>query len=82
MITMIVICGLILTFCIFSLFMLYRSQEEELQEIVSELRGEIAYLKSKNKILERKIQKMSEPSEKIEIIHKYDDSDAPRYGGF
>lgn len=82
MITVIAIVGLILTFCIFSLFMLYRSQEEELQEIVSELRGEISYLKSKNKILERKIQRMSEPSDKIEIIHRYDDEDAPRFGGF
>lgn len=82
MITVIAIVGLILTFCIFSLFMLIRIQDEEIREDVSELRGEIAYLKSKNKILERKIQKMSEPSDKIEIIHKYDDSDAPRYGGF
>ena len=82
MITLIAIAGIVLTTSVFGLFLLVKSEAADIRDELEKARAEIDYLKRKNKIVERRFQKMSEPSDKIEIIHRYDDSDAPRYGGF
>lgn len=82
MITLIAIAGIVLTTSVFGLFLLVKSEAAEIRDELDKARAEIEYLKRKNKIVERRFQKMSEPSDKIEIIHRYDDKDAPRYGGF
>lgn len=82
MITVMAIIGLILTFTLFALFMFVKIESAEIRDELDKMRDELNYYKSKNKIIERRLQKMSEPSDKIEIIHRYDDEDAPRYGGF
>lgn len=82
MITLIAIAGIVLTTSVFGLFLLVKSEAAEIRDELDKARAEIEYLKRKNKIVERRFQKMSEPSDKIEIIHRYDDEDAPRYGGF
>lgn len=82
MITLIAIAGIVLTTSVFGLFLLVKSEAADIRDELEKARAEIDYLKRKNKIIERRFQKMSEPSDKIEIIHRYDDEDAPRYGGF
>jgi len=82
MITLIAIAGIVLTTSVFGLFLLVKSEAADIRDELEKARAEIDYLKRKNKIVERHFQKMSEPSDKIEIIHRYDDEDAPRYGGF
>lgn len=82
MITVMAIIGLILTFTLFALFMFVKIEAAEIRDELDKMRDELNYYKSKNKIIERRLQKMSEPSDKIEIIHRYDDEDTPRYGGF
>lgn len=82
MITLIAIAGIVLTTSVFGLFLLVKSEAADIRDELEKARAEIDYLKRKNKIIERRLQKMSEPSDKIEIIHRYDDEDAPRYGGF
>lgn len=82
MITLIAIAGIVLTTSVFGLFLLVKSEAADIRDELDKMRDELNYYKSKNKIIERRLQKMSEPSDKIEIIHRYDDEDAPRYGGF
>lgn len=82
MITLIAIAGIVLTTSVFGLFLLVKSEAADIRDELEKARAEIDYLKRKNKIIERRFQKMSEPSDKIEIIHRYDDEDAPRFGGF
>ena len=82
MITLIAIAGIVLTTSFFGFFLLVKSEAADIRDELEKARAEIDYLKRKNKIIERRLQKMSEPSDKIEIIHRYDDEDAPRYGGF
>lgn len=82
MITVIAIIGLILTGCIFGLFILYKTLAEDLAEELRTVKGELNYCKAKERNIERTLQNMTRPSDKIEIIHKYDDADAPRFGGF
>lgn len=82
MFTLIAIAGIVLTTSVFGLYLLVKSEAADIRDELDKARAEIEYLKRKNKIVERRFQKMSEPSDKIEIIHRYDDEDAPRYGGF
>lgn len=82
MITLIAIAGIVLTTSVFGLFLLVKSEAADIRDELDKMRDELNYYKSKNKIIERRLQKMSEPSDKIEIIHRYDDEDAPKYGGF
>lgn len=82
MFTLIAIAGIVLTTSVFGLFLLVKSEAADIRDELDKARAEIDYLKRKNKIVERRFQKMSEPSDKIEIIHRYDDEDAPRFGGF
>lgn len=82
MFTLIAIAGIVLTTSVFGLFLLVKSEAADIRDELDKARAEIEYLKRKNKIVERRFQKMSEPSDKIEIIHKYSDEDSPRFGGF
>lgn len=65
-----------------SLFFLYKYNSEvvsELEDKVRQLSVEVSAHKSKLWIYEQKLIKLSDNREKIEIVHKYDDSDAPDF---
>ena len=62
-----------------------RRIDKELDEKEQEIRGirfEVEQLKAKQKVTEKRFQKMVEPKDKLEIVHTYDDSDAPKFGKF
>lgn len=64
------------------LFMLHKYDSEEIRELKEDnrqLSGEIKRINTRQKILEQKIIKLSNEKDRIEIVHKYDDSDAPDY---
>lgn len=46
-----------------------------------ELNAELEHLKAKQRINEKRFQKLAEP-EKLIIEHEYRAGDAPKYGGF
>lgn len=82
MITIIeVLLAILFTVCT-GLFFLHKSDSEaisELEDKVRQLSDEVSRQKSKQWILEQKIIKISTEKDRIEIVHKYDDSDAPDY---
>lgn len=82
MITIIeVLLAILFTVCT-GLFILHKSDSEaisELEDKVRQLSDEISRQKSRQWIYEQKLIKLSDNREKIEIVHKYDDSDAPDF---
>ena len=82
MITLIEILLAILFVVCLGLFMLHKYDSEEIRDLNNDnrqLTDEIKGIKTKQKILEQKVIKLSTQKDYIEIVHKYDDSDAPDY---
>lgn len=82
MITLIEILLAILFFVCLGLFMLHKYDSEEIRDLKNDnrqLTDEIKNIKTKQKILEQKVINLSNKKDYIEIVHKYDDSDAPDY---
>lgn len=85
MITLIEILLAILFVVCLGLFMLHRYDSEEIRDLKNDNRqliNEIKNIKTKQKILEQKIIKLSTQKDYIEIVHKYDDDNGIKYGGF
>lgn len=64
------------------LFMLHKYDSEEIRDLKDDnrqLSDEIKRINTRQKILEQKIIKLSNEKDRIEIVHKYDDSGAPDY---
>ena len=64
---------------------LYKCNSDEIKELsraIRDLSAENTHIKAKQRVFEKRFIKMSEPADKIEILHKYDDSEAPKFGGF
>lgn len=82
MITLIeILLAILFTICT-GLFILHKSDSEaisELEDKVRQLSDEVSRQKSRQWIYEQKLIKLSDNRDKIEIVHKYDDSDAPDY---
>ena len=82
MITLIEILLAILFFVCLGLFMLHKYDSEEIRDLNNDNRqliNEIKNIKTKQKILEQKVIKLSTQKDYIEIVHKYDDSGSPDY---
>ena len=82
MITLIEILLAILFFVCLGLFMLHKYDSEEIRDLKNDNRqisDEIKRINTRQKILEQKIIKLSNEKDRIEIVHKYDDSGAPDY---
>ena len=85
MITLIEILLAILFFVCLGLFMLHKYDSEAIRELKNdkkEITEELKRINNKQKILEQKVIKLSNEKDRIEIVHKYDDSGAPKIGGF
>lgn len=82
MITLIeILLAILFTVCT-GLFMLHKYDSEEIRDLKHDKRqieDELKRINTKQKILEQKIIKLSNEKDRIEIIHKYDDSGAPDY---
>lgn len=64
------------------LFMLHKYDSEAIRDLKNDnrqLSDEIKRINTRQKILEQKIIKLSNEKDRIEIVHKYDDSGAPDY---
>lgn len=64
------------------LFALHKYDSEEIRDLKNDNRqisDELKRINTRQKILEQKIIKLSNEKDRIEIVHKYDDSDAPDY---
>ena len=85
MITLIeILLAILFTVCL-GLFMLHKYDSEEIRDLKNDNRqisDELKRINKRQKILEQKIIKLSNEKDRIEIVHKYDDSDAPKIGGF
>ena len=82
MITIIEILLAILFIVCTGLFFLHKYDSEEIRNLKDQIRqisDELSSQKSKQKILELKLMKLSNEKDRIEIVHKYDDSGAPDY---
>lgn len=82
MITLIEILLAILFVVCLGLFMLHKYDSEAIRDLKNDnrqLSDEIKRINTRQKILEQKIIKLSNEKDRIEIVHKYDDSDAPDY---
>lgn len=82
MITIIEVLLVILFTVCTGLFMLLKYDSEEIRDLKHDKRqieDELKRINTKQKILEQKIIKLSNEKDRIEIIHKYDDSGAPDY---
>lgn len=82
MITLIEILLATLFVVCLGLFMLHKYDSEEIRDLKDDnrqLSDEIKSIKTRQKILEQKIIKLSNEKDRIEIVHKYDDSGAPDY---
>lgn len=85
MITLLEITTLILILACLGLLFLNKANSEDIteqEEAIKRLSVENDQMRIKLKILEKKIIKLSEPLDKVEIVHKYDDEDAPGYKNF
>lgn len=82
MITLIEILLAILFVVCLGLFMLHKYNSEEIRDLKNDNRqisDELKRIKTRQKILEQKIIKLSNEKDRIEIVHKYDDGSAPDY---
>lgn len=82
MITLIEILLSTLFIVCLGLFVLHKYDSEEIRELKNDNRqisDELKRINTRQKILEQKIIKLSNEKDRIEIVHKYDDSDAPDY---
>jgi ABC-type iron transport system FetAB ATPase subunit len=62
--------------------MLHKYDSEEIRDLKNDNRqisDELKRINTRQKILEQKIIKLSNEKDRIEIVHKYDDSGAPDY---
>jgi ABC-type iron transport system FetAB ATPase subunit len=62
--------------------MLHKYDSEAIRDLKTDnrqLSDEIKRINTRQKILEQKIIKLSNEKDRIEIVHKYDDSGAPDY---
>lgn len=85
MIILIEVMLAILFFICTGLFFLHRYHSEEISELrdeIGQLKDEVTRQRSKVWLFEKKLIELSTDKDRIEIYHKYDDSDAPKYGGF
>lgn len=85
MITLLEITVLILILACLGLAFLYKANSEDLKELeegIKRISAENEHYRVRLKIFEKKLIKLSELSDKIEIVHKYDDKDAPGYKDF
>lgn len=82
MITLIeILLAILFTVCL-GLFMLHKYDVEEIRELKEDNRkieNELKRINTRQKIHEQKIIKLSNEKDRIEIVHKYDDSGAPDY---
>ena len=79
-----ILSGILFVTCL-CLFGLHKLNSEEIRDLKNKIRlieDELKRVNSKSKIYELKLMKLSEASDKIEIVHKYDDSGAAKFGGF
>lgn len=84
MITILAIAyGILLIASIGMMYLHFQHDEkiEQMEKTIKYLLDENANLNSKQRINEQRFQKLNEP-ERIEIVHTYDDSKAPKFGGF
>ena len=84
MLTLLEISVLILILACLGLAFLYRANTDdinELEEALKRVSADNERIRIRLKIYEKKLIKLSEP-DKLEIVHKYDDSDAPGYKDF
>ena len=82
MITLIEILLAILFVVCLGLFMLHKYDSEAIRDLKNDnrqLSDELKRINTRQKILEQKIIKLSNEKDRIEIVHKYDDSGAPDY---
>lgn len=82
MLTLIEILLAVLFFISLGLFMLHKYEAAEIQDLTDELRevkNEIKNIKSRQDVLKIKLDNIKSDNNKIEIVHKYDDSGAPDY---
>lgn len=70
---------LLALFFVMALYWQHDKEIEDLQKHAGDLTAENKLLISKVRHLEKR---QMEECDKIEIVHKYDDSSAPTYGGF
>ena len=82
MITLIEILLSVLFFICLGLFMLHKYEAAEIQDLRDELRqvkSEIKRINSNQDAFKIKLDNIKAQNNTIEIVHKYDDSDAPDY---
>jgi cell division protein FtsB len=82
MITLIEILLAILFVVCLGLFMLHKYDSEAIRDLKNDnrqLSDEIKRIKTRQTLLEQKLIKLSDNRDKIEIVHKYDDSGAPDF---
>lgn len=79
-ITVIILLIIVIICCFYNRAL--ASENEEMQQTLKYLSNQIDQIKSKQKVFEQRFMKLSDPSDKVQIIHKYDDSDAPNFGSF
>lgn len=76
-----ILSGILFITCL-CLFGLHKINSEEIRDLKNDIRNindELKRVNSKARVFELKLMRLSEASDKIEIVHKYDDSDAPDY---
>ena len=79
-----ILSGILFIVCL-GLFMLHKYNSEEIRDLKNDIRkinDELKRVNSKSRVFELKLMKLSEASDKIEIVHKYDDDNGIKYGGF
>lgn len=82
MLTLIEILLAVLFFISLGLFMLHKYEAAEIQDLRDELRqvkNELKRINSNQDALKIKLDNIKAQNNTIEIVHKYDDSDAPDY---
>lgn len=57
------------------------SENDELYKGIERLEAELEQVRAKQRVFEKRFQKMAEPTDKIAIVHehKYSDINAPKY---
>ena len=83
--TLLTITTFILILACLGLAFLYKANSEDIKDLeegIKRLSAENEHYLVRLKIFEKKLIKLSEPLDKVEIVHKYDDKDAPGYKDF
>lgn len=85
MITLIEILLAILFVVCLGLFMLHKYDSEAIRDLKNDNRqisDEIKRIKTRQTLFEQKVINLSNKKDYIEIVHKYDDDNGIKYGGF